>query len=174
MPKVVFVGGVHGVGKSSMCAEAAVRMGAMHLTASTLIREAKQDAIAAAGKRAADVSGNQELLLKRFAERTSTVNTVVLLDGHYTILNAQGEAVRLEADLFAALGVSTFLCVLGDSKAIAGRLADRDGHGPSTEEVALLQQVELDQATQVARQQGAELKVIDAFDTSSLVAAIGG
>jgi adenylate kinase len=174
MPKVVFVGGVHGVGKSSMCAHAAERVGATHLTASTLISEAKQDAIAAAGKRAADVPGNQELLLKRFAERTSTVSGVVLLDGHYTILNAHGEAVRLGADLFAALGVSTFLCIRGDAEAIRARLADRDGHGPSADDVSLHQQIELAQAAEVARQQGAELQVIEAFDTVSLVAVLGG
>lgn len=174
MPKVVFVGGVHGVGKSSMCADAAERVGATHLTASTLIREAKQEAIAVATKRAGDVPGNQELLLNRFFERTSSNSGVVLLDGHYTILNAQGEPVRLGADLFAALGVSTFLCVRGDAKAIAARLANRDGHGPSAQDVAIHQEVELDQAAQVARQQGANLRVIEAFDTESLVAALGG
>lgn len=173
MRKVVFVGGVHGVGKTSMCADAAERVGATHLTASSLIREARHDAIAAADKRASDVPGNQELLLKQFAERASTANGVVLLDGHYTILNGQGETVRLEASLFAALGVSTFLCVRGDAQAIAGRLADRDGHGPTAKEVAVHQQIELDQAARVARQQGAKLQVIEAFDTSALVAALG-
>ena len=158
----------------SMCADAAQRVGATHLVASTLIREAKQEAIAAASKRAADVPGNQELLLKRFFERTSTNSGVVLLDGHYTILNAQGEPVRLEADLFAALGVSTFLCIRGDAEAIASRLAARDDHGPSVQDVAIHQQVELDQAARVARQQGADVRVIDAFDTDSLVATLGG
>lgn len=172
MPKVVFVGGVHGVGKSSMCANAARRVGATHLTASTLIREAKQEAIAAADKLATDVPGNQELLLKRFFERTSADTALILLDGHYTILNAKGEPVRLEAALFAALGVSTFLCIRDDAEAIAARLADRDGHGPSIQDVAIHQQVELDQAARVACQRGADVQVIEAFDTDSLVAAL--
>lgn len=174
MLRVVFVGGVHGVGKSSMCADAAARVGATHLTASTLIREAKQEAIAAIGKRAEDVPGNQELLLKRFLERTSTSSGVVLLDGHYTIVNSQGAVLRLDADLFAALGVSTFLCIRDDADSIADRLAARDGCGPSVREVESHQKMELDQAAEVARQLGGELQVIEAFDSDSLVAALGG
>lgn len=172
MLRIAFVGGVHGVGKSSMCAAAAREIGATHLMASSLIREANQEAISGATKRSPDVQGNQELLVKRFFERTSSCLDLVILDGHYTLLNWQGEPVRLDAALFARLGVSTFLCVRGDTEAIAARLVDRDGHGPSAEEVAVHQQVELDHAADVARYVGTQVQMVEAFDTQSLVAAL--
>lgn len=172
MKHVIFVGGVHGVGKSSMCASVAETMGAVHYTASTLIREAKHEALSSTTKRAQDVLGNQELLLKRFFELTSNFPESVLLDGHYTILNTHGEFIKLSPDLFASLGISCFICIQDEAGSIVERLKERDGNSHSIEEIDRHQHAELSHAAMVAQALGRVVHVVKAFDTDSLVSTI--
>lgn len=172
MARVVFVGGVHGVGKSSMCSDAAAVLGATHLTASTLIREAKHEAVSSGSKRAQDVPGNQELLVGRFKQVEAGLTGVILLDGHFTVLDADGAPVRLPADLFRSLGIESLVCVRGDPASISYRVGRRDGSGASSEEVSRHQQIELEQARLVSEANDIPLHFVEAFDTDALISAI--
>ncbi len=67
---IVFVGGVHGVGKSTSCQEVAERTGLQWLTASSLIKAEEQSAVAEHSKVVLDAVGNQELLIRSVRKRT--------------------------------------------------------------------------------------------------------
>lgn len=81
----VFIGGVHGVGKTYFCKHIVCRFDAAHVTASELIgRHIKHQA----DKTVPDIEENQ-LILTEELERYQTSYRTILLDGHFCLLNVR-------------------------------------------------------------------------------------
>jgi adenylate kinase len=148
---VVFVGGVHGVGKSTCCAQVAQLDGCLHVTASEIIRRERAQAIASAGKLVADVDGNQELLIRGFhAFRQQAGTSPILLDGHFAMRNGLGGIQSVSVDVFTSLGIDRVVCLTDEPSAIAARVRQRDGTAPPDREVAELQDAELQHGRNIA------------------------
>ncbi len=169
--KVVFVAGVHGVGKSSMCEAYVKQFGFIHKSASQLIREAKAEVIARTGKAVKDITGNQQLLIEAVSKiRASGEN--LLLDGHFAILNADHQPTPLPTDVFSDLAIDSIIAVYDDSSLIASRLASRDSDPMSQAEIDLLQTLELIRAKQVSKELDLphiELKALDQISFNEAV-----
>ena len=148
---VVFVGGVHGVGKSTCCAQVAQLAGCLHVTASEIIRRERSQAIASTGKLVADVDGNQRLLVRGFhALRSEAGSTPILLDGHFAMRDSLGDIQSVSIDVFRSLGIDRVVCLVDEPAAIAARISQRDGSAPANRELADLQDAELRHARLVA------------------------
>ena len=61
---VIFIAGVHAVGKSTSCKVVSERMDIPHYSASELIREARSSALSDNTKLVADIADNQHLLIQ--------------------------------------------------------------------------------------------------------------
>lgn len=83
---IVFVGGVHGVGKSTHCQRISKRAGLQWFMASALIKAEMQSAIAVGSKVVVDPIENQGLLLRGVHNCMRPDQGKVLLDGHFTLL----------------------------------------------------------------------------------------
>lgn len=148
---VIFVGGVHGVGKSTCCAEVAQATGCLHVTASEIIRRERAGAISASGKLVADIEGNQGLLVQGFWSLRSEVGAAsILLDGHFAMRDGSGHIQPVDVDVFSALGVDHLVCLADAPHLIAARIAQRDGCTPIERDIADLQVAELQNARLVA------------------------
>jgi adenylate kinase len=148
---VIFVGGVHGVGKSTCCGQVAQLAGCLHFAASEIIRSERAHAIASAGKLVADVDGNQRLLIRGFRTlRQETGTTPILLDGHFAMRDGLGEIQPVSVDVFRSLEIDQVVCLVDDASAIAVRIRQRDGAAPANREIADLQDAELRHARLVA------------------------
>ena len=82
MSVTVFVAGIHGAGKSTICRELARLIGASHATAGDLIRANATTEVTAGVKAVPDVDANQELLLRGLAMHRAASAAPLLLDGH--------------------------------------------------------------------------------------------
>jgi adenylate kinase len=80
---VIFLGGVHGVGKSTLAA-LCKESGVEHLRASDLIKQASSEARFDERKRVKDVDGNQGILVRSLNARIDGGGKF-LLDGHFTL-----------------------------------------------------------------------------------------
>lgn len=169
---MIFLGGAHGVGKSSMCSEAAQRIGLTVFGASAIIRAERQGPSVDSRTAVSDVRGNQELLIQGVRKRVPESSGHFVLDGHFALRTLDGAIERIDPAVFVALGIDHFICVRDDPLAIAARLLDRDGAIHKVDDIAGLQSEELDHVRYVSRELQIQLDVIQAFDHKGFEACL--
>lgn len=142
---IVFVGGVHGSGKSTLSRYLAGELPAVHKTAGELIREAATAnlvvTVGAQGKAVPDVDANQEVLLRgllAFQSRTGADTRPLLLDGHFALMNPDGEVVEVSPEVFGVIAPVAVLLVEADAAVVRRRLAARAPEAPSDDLIAAL------------------------------------
>jgi adenylate kinase len=142
---VIFLAGVHGVGKGFLGAPVASSMGVAHLTASQLIREEKGQATWGLDKKTSDLDDNQLALIRAVAQRRLT-HPNILLDGHFVLRNAQGVLTPLATSVFKELHLTGVILLTEDESIIASRLALRDKGTPDFQAIFELAAAELKHA----------------------------
>lgn len=166
--KIFFVGGVHGVGKTTTCDLIAANLNMRHFVASALIREGRDGAIRGETKLVRDIASNQALLLAAFHARLPQSTQDVILDGHFTLLDDDRKITSLAPQLFADLHVDMLFCIRDEPGAICKRLMERDGVDCSMAMIERHQHAELEHARQISVFLKRPLEIIEAFDASVL------
>jgi predicted transcriptional regulator/adenylate kinase len=155
---LIFVGGIHGVGKTTICRKAFVPLGYRCMTASSLI--AAHGRITDNNKRVDDVPGNQIALIEQLATEKSSHNRL-LIDGHFTLLNRQGHIELVDLCVFQNMQPDRLILIKGDTKETVRRLIDRDGRKWSQKLVAAFQTEEEKHARHVSNALGIPLHIFD-------------
>src|SRR5262245_55005538 len=123
--QIVFCGGVHGVGKSSLCRVLAPRIGAVHISAGSLLRTA--GLASTHGHAVSYVWRNQDYLRDALAAQQRRIgDRPILLDGHFCLLSPLHSIRILPLSLFEWLSPVALLIVVDDPSAIVERLVRRD------------------------------------------------
>lgn len=122
---VIFLAGVHGVGKGFIGTHVAKSVGVSHFTASQLIREEKGLATWGTDKKTSEVDDNQ-LALVRAVNQRRLIHRSILLDGHFVLRDVQGILTPLETTVFRELHLAGVILLTEESNIIASRLAMRD------------------------------------------------
>jgi adenylate kinase len=144
---VIFVGGIHGVGKSFHCAKACERLGATHLVAGDLLKAEKQQS-ADTDKRVTSVGQNQDVLV-RALERVLVPGRTYLLDGHFVLLNADGNITNIPSRTYETIAPTAVVLVVDDPAEISARLRQRDGRSYEPSFLQQLQDRELAHAREI-------------------------
>lgn len=154
---MIFISGVHGVGKSYFCDMVKTETGIESYSASTLITQKKHFGFSK-DKLIPDIDDNQQYLLQAVRElRDSGENFI--LDGHFCLLNASGEITRIPYDTFTALKPEAIILLMEKSEVIAARRKERDGIEAAVQDIEDFQQKECAYAKEVAAEIGAKLFV---------------
>lgn len=155
---MLFVGGIHGVGKTTICKKSFSPTGYQCVTASSLIAADRRRAIT--DKRVDDVSNNQAALLRQLtAERTKYCR--LLLDGHFTLINKLGEIEPIDVDVFQAINPDLLVLIKGSPAEIAKRLKQRDGKAWKLPLIKKFQTSEEEHANLVSSHLGIPLRIFD-------------
>ncbi len=164
---LIFVGGIHGVGKTALSRHLAAMLVAEHVTASALIRAAASatDVVTAGagGKAVPDVDANQERLLRGLhAHRTQGtlvpgLRRGMLLDGHFCLLDLAGQVTEIPPAVFEAIDPVAVLLVAASPSIVVRRLSERDGGAPPVEMIAAFAARERAHATAVCERLGIPL-----------------
>lgn len=122
---MILISGVHGVGKSYFCNKVKTELGIDTHSASKLIATRK-NAIFSNDKLISDIGDNQLYLLTAVQE-LNTSGTQYLLDGHFCLLNADGQVTRIPPETFTALRPEAIVLLTERPDIIAERRKQRDG-----------------------------------------------
>ncbi|NCP76451.1 ATP-binding protein [Shewanella vesiculosa] len=170
---VIFVAGVHAVGKTTACEKASRSLKIPYYTASGLIRSEKESAISKVGKGVADIVGNQELLIrgvKRVFEQSKSGK--IILDGHFTLLKTDGTVETIPEEVFSALELDAIVVFYDEPISIAERLAERDSTNADPVDIEHHQCREMDSAHSIADKLNIPIKKLKAFDDDGFLKLI--
>jgi adenylate kinase len=166
---VIFVAGVHAVGKTTLCKRAEQELGIAHYSASGLIRAEKASVIPEREKAVNNVNDAQRLLIQGVARVKSLHAGRILLDGHFTLLTSDGCIEPVEVEVFRALDVDRAILIHDTPEAIAQRWQARDGLANSLDTIKTHQEAEFKNARHVAQTMAIPLVVIKAFDFTAFL-----
>lgn len=141
--RIVFVGGIHGAGKTTVSRLLAGLLSASHITAGGLIRETASAAhtvtVGLGDKAVPDVDANQTLLLRGLDLYRGRIGVgPILLDGHFSLLDPTGAVVGIPMAVYEAISPVAVLLVEADTQTVHDRLMRRDGAAVPLETVSLL------------------------------------
>ena len=114
---MIFISGVHGVGKSYFCNIVKDRTGIESYSASKLITERKKQGFPAS-KLIPDIDENQQYLLDAVAELRSSGKEFII-DGHFCLLNGEGIITRIGLDTFTTLNPDAIILLTEEPDIIA-------------------------------------------------------
>jgi len=166
----IFVGGIHGVGKSTICSDISTELNILHLTASDLIRQYKKESSIQdkdRGKHVGNISKNQDILVS--ALNNSVVkDDIFILDGHFTILDAQGVVRQVPSSVFSEINPKALFIITEKPEVIQLRLMKRDETVYDLREIGQMQDAELAHAAGVAKETGLKMYELASSQSTQL------
>lgn len=169
--KVIFVAGIHAVGKSTVCEVVSGKFGIPHFTASQIISDEKSSAVLANSKLVTDVIDNQRLLIQGVSRLLE--NERFLLDGHFTMRRKlDGGLEAIHVDVFRELHVESIVLFIDQAEEISKRMHARDGVLHPIELFQAHQEAEMAHAKHIADTLGLPIVTLQAFDTDGMMRAM--
>ena len=168
---MIFVSGVHGVGKTFFCNRVKEQRGINTYSASKLIAE-KRNIGFSADKIVSDIDENQSLLLEAIDELRETGNEFIL-DGHFCLLESDGLISRIPMDTYTSLRPDKIILLTEQPSVIVARRFQRDGIVVEEADVDSFQREEMAYAKEVARNMGVQLIVsLGSYDLENIIQMI--
>lgn len=141
---IVFIGGIHGVGKSTVCQQICTQLEINHLSASDLIKwGVLQQEVNT--KCVENIQHTQDRLIIGLQEAIIK-DQMYLLDGHYCLLNNEGSIEQVPQKTFEYMKPVLLSIIISDVIEIGQRLEVRDGTRYDSELLGLMQESELQYA----------------------------
>jgi adenylate kinase len=173
---IIFVGGVHGAGKTTLGRRLAEIVRGLHVTAGALILAATPNIATSnsiQNKTVRDIESNQERLLQALsallADCSSERASAIILDGHFCLLHTSQRIVPVPTDVFRAIAPAVLVLVETDRELICERQASR-GATLTIERIGEFQALERKHAQAVSLAIGAPLHVVSGSADPDVVA----
>lgn len=165
----IFIGGIHGVGKSSLCAASSQELKIPHYVASDLIRKIS-DEDKFLHKEVKNLGRNQDALIRSIQRYVD--ETLFLLDGHF-VIRATGEGLQpIPMETFGALQIKGIIVVTGDPMVASKRIEERDGKVISSALLEKMQIAEIEAATRVAQTLNTPLSILHSPNSSDFARTV--
>lgn len=126
MKNIIFIGGIHGVGKTTFCQKVLQKINIQHYSASHLIKSIDKELIYNKNKKVIDIDNNQNKLIiaiNKYIEETKTS----LLDGHFCLLNRAYEIKEIPINTFIAMRPKAIIVLYDKIDNIKNKNSERDG-----------------------------------------------
>lgn len=146
----IFIAGVYGTGKSTMCSALSERLHIPAFSAGDLISAINGEQYGA-NKAVANKDNNQVLLAERVRELNHE-NGQIILAGHFWIFNADNGVEVLPESVYSALGITRIVLLESDIQTIIANLRRRDGKDYSEKGVSTLIEKEREQSERISKQ----------------------
>ena len=168
---VIFLAGVHGVGKSFLGDKVSKLIEIEHLSASELIKETKKNTNWAKDKSIDYIDENQLALISALNQRLKQEKDI-LLDGHFVLKSSNGNINNISTNVFSNLHLNGVILLEEDSVVIANRLNVRDGEIVSLKSIKELAFQEKNHAINVCNSIEIPLIILSSANEATLLEAI--
>lgn len=122
MKKIIFISGVHGVGKGYVLKQISDQISFPCYSASSLIRSFNR--YCDENKIVVNVSENQNVLLASISHNVK--EELFVLDGHSVLINSNNEFEKVDVNTFKALNLCAIVNIYDEPSKIVERLKNRD------------------------------------------------
>ncbi|MFN1533777.1 ATP-binding protein [Vibrio jasicida] len=154
MSKLIFISGVHGVGKSTLCKKLNEYVDMPSYSCSDIIKANSE--YVESSKVVDKAEANQIALLNGLATfRESSI----LLDGHFCLIGKDSQIIELEFSVFEQIAPTLIINVIAEPDEIHRRLVSRDGAAMTTSLIDSLQKRETANAHTFGQSRG--IPVVD-------------
>lgn len=167
---IAFIGGIHGVGKSTVCRQICDALNLDYLSASDLLKwkEINEDV---RNKKVSSISATQDRLLSGLTNMVQKDKNY-LLDGHYCLLSIGNDVVEVPADTFKGINPISLNIIVGDIAEICNRLEKRDQRPYDYDLLMKMQDSELDYANRLSKTLGLTLNIGSQNDFKEIVTSL--
>lgn len=162
---IIFIAGVHGVGKGTLAKQVSKETGISCFTASDLIKESKRAPVDYQ-KNVIDAEKNQEYLVSMVLEKT-IVHDPLILDGHFTLWSDQ-EVFSIPIAVFQNLPIQAIILVEEPPETVGSRLSVRDGSSKTVEQIAQALKRERDRAMLVQQELGVPMLTVSSNQSNKV------
>lgn len=149
LENISFVGGIHGVGKSTICKSICEKFNINYLSASEVLKWSKLNTDTK-NKKVDDISLTQNLLINGLNEQVIKGEHYIL-DGHYCLFNKEGNVERIPFDTFKKINPTSLHVITGDINEIKKHLEERDQRPYIYRLLEEMQDAEIEYANEISQ-----------------------
>lgn len=161
----IFIAGIYGVGKSTLCDELSNRSNIPSYSAGDIISAVNGETYGS-HKSVTDKNRNQSILSNK-VRKLLCDNPTIILAGHFCIFNEQGQVDCLPEDVFFELDIKKIFLLTASAERICENLYQRDGIQYSKNQIVNLQNTEQSLAEKTSAILGCPLYIHEMkFDSS--------
>lgn len=157
----IFVGGVHGSGKTELCKKIQEKIDCIYLSASQLLKWSKKE------KNVENVQENQRIL-KELLKKEMQDNKFYLVDGHFALWNNEYKCEKVPLTFFEGLNIKCILLVVENEDVIEKRLFVRNEINVLSENIVSISMVEKEYSQFVAEKLGVYFYQINSSNESQV------
>jgi len=160
--QIIFISGVHGVGKSFLCSRINEIFSLPIFSASSLIKDLKKSEIDV-DKRVIDAGNNQDYLISAL-NNLNPQSKAIILDGHFCLYGSDG-IIDIGIKTFESMRLKSIITLHDVPEKIYKRMHERDGKSLDVDIINSLQERELELARFTADQLNVRLHIISANES---------
>ena len=153
----IFIAGVYGTGKSTMCSALSERLHIPAFSSGDLISSINGERYGA-NKTVTDKEYNQVLLAERVSE-LNRENERIILAGHFCIFNTDNHVDVLPESVYFALNITRIILLESDIHNIIAHLRYRDGKEFSEKSISTLIEKEREQSERISKRLNCPLEI---------------
>ena len=144
--KIIFVGGIHAVGKGTLFEKICKQTGFVHLTASEILKWTEISK--PNNKKVNNTQATQDRLIAGL-DKVLKKNESYLLDGHFCLLNSEAEVEKVPIETFEKIAPKLIAIITAEVNLIKERLEKRDKREYSFDLLKSMQTFEKEYAQQI-------------------------
>lgn len=156
---IIFIGGIHGVGKGTLCSKVREVFEIEYLSASELIKWAELNSDPK-NKLVTDIPSMQDRLIQELHHRVEP-NRKYILDGHFCLFDRYGNVDQVPFSTFFQIDPILITVVIAEPEAIVQRLNDRDSKFYDLQMIRHMQDEEISYGKSVSRRLNRPFLVVE-------------
>lgn len=144
---IIFIGGIHGVGKSTYCQNVIDRYAIVHISCSSVLKWQPENI--ECSKSVKDISKNQNQLVLNLKSIIQP-HIKYILDGHFCLLKNGSSIEKISLSIFQDINPVAIAILSEDIKTICKRLEKRDDNKYSADLLDEMHKIEMEHGSWVA------------------------